>query len=207
MMGCGGYPPPYPYQGCCGHKCHRQHGCCQQGCGYGGYGYPYGGYGGGWGGMGYGGFMDGGWGGMGYGGMGFGGFMDGCGGGCFMSPPPPPCCSRKCHRKHGCGSGYGYAGCGYPGWPAYPVPGAYGYDDGGYNCNYGGCCGKHRCRHRRHCCQSPAPYPYWAYPMVGGCCGMGFDGMGFDGFMDGGICAGCGGADSQSAPVTSGATK
>ena len=179
-MGCGGFmdggygdgcspfmaPPPPPQCHC--RKCQRKHHGGQQGYGYPGYGFQGGGnpYGGGYGG--------------GWGGMGFDGGMDGCCGGgyCspFVAPPPPPQCHcRKCQRKHHGGQqGYGYQGCGYPGWPAYPVPGA-SMVDGGYNdCNgYG--CGKHHhglFHHCRACHHKTPPYPYSAYPMMMNSCCM-----------------------------------
>lgn len=198
--GCGGFmdgcctpyiapPPPPPPPPCFCHKCRKKCGGCQQpccgypGCGYGGYGYG-GGYGGD-------GFMDGGW---------------GCGGPC-CAPPPCPC--RKCQRKCGCSYGYGYAGCGYPGWPAYPVPG-WNMVEGGYNsftnpscfgCKRCGCgCWTHcsRC----HCGHVP-PYPCCAYPTVMPCsaevgpfCGDGgFGALGGDGAFDG---------EFSSAPIMSG---
>jgi hypothetical protein len=149
MMGCDGFmdggfcgscmpymapPPPPPPPPCFCRKCQRKHGGC------GAYGSPWGG--------GYGCGCDG------YGGMGCGGFMDGCFGGCNAPPPPPPC--HRCLRKHGCSYGYGYAGCGYPCWPAYPVPGA-NMVDGGCNQGHGLF---HRCRGHHH----TPPYPYYAYP-------------------------------------------
>ncbi len=160
-------PPPPPPQCHC-RKCQRKHGCGNQGWGgsYGGYGGYGSGYGGGYGGW----------------GMGSGGFLDGgFGGGCcapYMPPPPQPQCHcRRCQRKHGCSSGYGYAGSGYPGWPNYPVPGA-NMVDGGYNgfadpnCFS---CGKqhghglfHRCRSGHH----TQPYPYYAYPRMMPCMQM-----------------------------------
>ena len=78
-------------------------------------------------------------------------------------------------RKHGCSYGYGYAGCGYPGWPAYPVPGA-NWDEGGYNSftdpNCFGCSKHHhlfsRCK-RNHGCHHTQPYPWYAYPPVMPC--------------------------------------
>jgi hypothetical protein len=96
--------------------------------------------------------------------MGYGGFLDGgCCGGCmpFMAPPPPPPCHcHKCQRKHGCSYGYGYVGCGYPGWPAYPVPGACMAD------GYDGCGKHHGLFHRCRGCHHPPSYPYYAYPMM-----------------------------------------
>jgi hypothetical protein len=162
----GGYAPSSPYQGCGCRKCQRKHHHGgQQSCGYQGCGYPYGGYAGGCGPMGCGGFMD-----EGYG--------DCCSP--FMAPPPPPQCHcRKCQRKHHGSSGYGYAGCNYPGWPAYPVPGA-SMVDGGYNGftdpNCFGC-GKHQhCHglfhHCRACHHKTPPYPYCAYPMMMNSCCM-----------------------------------
>lgn len=178
--GCGGCmpyiapPPPPPSPPCWCHKCQRKHrghqGCGYQGCGYPGWGS---GYGGGWGMMGDGGFMDG----------GFGGYCGSC-----APPPPPSCPCRKCQRRHGCSYGYGYAGCGYPGWPAYPVPGANQWDCGYNNCGqsscHGGCCKRRGCwSHHGHFCHQPQPYPYWSYPQSMPCtmgesfCGdCGFDG-------------------------------
>lgn len=157
-------PPPPPPPPCWCHKCQRKHGCGHQGCGYPGYGY------GGWG-SGYGGGYGGGWG-M----MGNDGFMDGGFGGCcapYAPPPMPSCSCHKCQRKHGCSPGYGYAGCGYPGWPAYPVPGWNQWDCGSNNCGKscgGGCCKRRGCwSHHGHGCQQPAPYPYWAYPQATPC--------------------------------------
>ena len=156
--GCMPYlaPPPPPPPPCFCHKCQRKYGCGHHGGGYPGYGSPWGG--------GYGGY------GGGYGGMGYGGFMDGCCGGWGppQPPPPPPC--HKCLRKHGYSYGYGYPGCGYPSWPAYPVPGA-NMVDGGYNGfmdpNCFGC-GKHQhCHglfHRLCGGHHTPPYPYYAYP-------------------------------------------
>jgi hypothetical protein len=147
--GCTPYIAPAPPPCFC-HKCQRKHGCGHQGCNQawcGGPGYGWGCDGG----------FDGGW---------DGGF--GCGG---FSCAPPSCPCRRCQRKHGCSSGYGYAGCGCPCWPAYPVPG-WNMDDGGSSCcgcrRFGGCgCWTHfpRC----HCRHVP-PYPSCAYP--GGMSGM-----------------------------------
>ena len=151
---CGGMPymappPPPPPPPCFCRKCRRKYGCDHHGGGSPGYGYP---------GYGYGGFME-------------GGFA----GGCMPPPPPPPCPCRRCQRKHGCSYGYGYAGCGYPGWPAYPVPGA-NWDEGGYNSftdpNCFGCSKHHhlfsRCK-RNHGCHHTQPYPWYAYPPVMPC--------------------------------------
>jgi len=179
MMGCDGFldggccgscmpymapPPPPPPPPCFCRKCRKKYSCGQQGCGYPGYGSPWGGgYEGGYGG--------------GYGMMGScGGFMDGCCGGGYAPPPPPPCPCRKCQRKHGCSYGYGYAGCGYPGWPAYPAPGANMWDNGynGFtdpNC-FGGGCKHHHCHGRcHHCrgCHHTQPYPWYAYPQAMPC--------------------------------------
>ena len=153
---CGGFspylaPPPPPQCHC--RKCQRKHGHGQQG-GYADYGFPYGG---------------------GCGMMGNGGFMDGsfCGGCAPYAPPPPPQCHcRKCQRKRG----YGYEGSGYPGWPAYPVPGANMVDDG-YNFytdpNCRGCGKHHRCGLFHHCRHhNPSPYPYYAYPQMMPCMQM-----------------------------------
>lgn len=145
--GCAPYLAPPPPPPCHCRKCQRKHAHGQQG-GYPGYGSPYGDYGS----MGNDGFMD-------------GGFCDGCS--AFAPPLPPQCHCRKCQRKRG----YGYEGCGYPSWPAYPVPGANVVDDcyNGYS-NANGCgCGKHhylfgRCHHHKQ-----QPYPYCAYPQMMPC--------------------------------------
>jgi hypothetical protein len=187
-MGCGGFmdsgcggctpyiaPPPPP---CSCRKCQKKHGGGHHGGGYPGCGYP------GWGSP-YGGGCGDGW-----GTMGCGGFTDGCFGDSYApcASPPPLCSCHKCQRKHG----HGYAGCGYPGWPAYPVPGANQWDCGCDHCGKQRCCGgcgkHHGCwSHHGHFCRKPAPYPYWAYPQPMPCM-MGESFCGDCGF-DGGFCS------------------
>jgi hypothetical protein len=123
--GCMPFVAPPPAQKC--RWCQRK-----QGCGHSGYGYPNCGYV-------------------------FSGYCDGCSP--YVAPPPPPQQSkcRWCQRKYsscgyGYGGGYGYQGCGYPGWD--------GDGDG---------CGKHRqgfglFRHCR-CCQKQ-PYPNYGCSMM-----------------------------------------
>lgn len=168
--GCGCFMPPPPQQCGC-RKCqrhHRQHGCGNQGYGCG--------YGGGWG-MGYGGYMDGGF----------------CGSCMPYLPPPQQNCQRRCHRKHGCSSNYGYWGYGCPGWGGHP-----GWDGG----SCGSSCGRHHGHFRGHRCHGQQPYPYCPYStmtpcmggemfgMGGGMLGMGGGMLGTDGEMlgmDGGL--------------------
>jgi hypothetical protein len=152
--GCGFCAPPQP--SCHGHKC--RHNC--------GAGWTNDGY--------YAGCSSASWGCCG----GFGG----CGG-CVPPPPPPQCLGHKCHRKH-CAQNCSWANNGYPGWPAYPVPGANQWDDGygaftDPNCYGGGgkhccpCCKHHHCFghcRRGHCGHYRTPqYPSAAYPQVMPC--------------------------------------
>jgi hypothetical protein len=108
-------------------------------------------------------FVDDGW-------IGDDGFCDGC---AVAAPPQKHGLCRKCQRK----SGRGYAGSGYPCWPAYPVPGANVVDDNGFG--FAGCpdCGKHPsfCRSllqhfHRHKSHRANEYPTMGYePFCDGC--------------------------------------